>query len=328
MDYRAIGGLKMALQKRQSPAATGPHQKHTEHHQITTAGGDCPVNAFWNKLRTAFGREIPAPLADGEFHRFHVPGDRLGTRNGWYVFHMGIIAWGSFGSWKIPGVHYWNSRAPANPMEVHLIRQHQIQARLLYEEKLHRSQEQAAEKANRWWRQACHCTPFHPYLIQKAIKPHNARQRGSELLIPLYFQGNLVNLQRIKSNGEKRFLLGGRVKGCYSPLGKAAPREPLYICEGWATGVTIHEETGHAVACAMDCGNLLAAGKHLRQRYPEVVLIIGGDDDRKSKGNPGRTAATKAAAALGCKLVFPLWPEDAPLDLSDFNDFWQWRAQR
>jgi len=318
----------MPYQKRQSPAATGLYQKHTKHPQITTTGDDCPVNAFWNAMTDVFGREIPPPLADGKPHRFHVPGDRSGTRNGWYVLHMGIIAWGRFGTWKADEIHRWNSRAPANPLERHLIRQQHMHAKLLHEAKLHRCQEQAAEKANRWWRQARHATPNHPYLIRKGIKPHNARQRGSELLIPLYFEGNLVSLQRIKPNGEKRFLRGGMVKGCYSPLGKVTPGEPLYICEGWATGVTIHEETGHAVACAMDCGNLLAVGEHLRQRYPEAVLIFAGDDDRKTEGNPGRMAATKAAAALGCKLMFPDWPDDAPPELTDFNDFRQWRADK
>ncbi|MNP07463.1 DNA primase TraC [compost metagenome] len=279
-------------------------------------------------MSAIFGREIPPPLPDGKPHRFHVPGDRSGTCNGWYLLRMGIIAWGCFGSWKTNEIHRWNSRAPAIPLEANLIRQQQMHARLLHEAKLHRRQERTAEKANRWWREAHHAAPHHPYLIRKGIKPHNARQRGSELLIPLCFNGKLVNLQRIKPDGYKRFLFGGRVTGCYSPLGKVTPGEPLYICEGWATGATIREETGHAVACAMNCGNLLAAGEHLRQRHPSAVLIFAGDDDRKTEGNPGRTAATKAAAALGCGVVFPPWTGAEPLALSDFNDLRQWRIRQ
>jgi putative DNA primase/helicase len=241
---------------------------------------------------------------------------------------MGIIAWGRFGTWKADAIHRWNSGAPANPLEAHLIRQQQMHARLLHEAKQHRCQEQAAEKANRWWRQARHANPDHAYLIRKGIKPHNARQRGSELLIPLYFEGNLVSLQRIKPNGEKRFLPGGRVTGCYSPLGKITPGDPLYICEGWATGATIHEETGAAVACAMNRGNLLAVGEYLRQRCPEAVPIIAGDDDRETEGNPGRTAAIRAAKELGCGLVLPPWTGAEPQNLTDFNDLRQWRTRR
>jgi putative DNA primase/helicase len=277
-------------------------------------------------MQAIYGREIPLPLPDGKIHRFHSPGDHSGTLNGWYVLHIDDISWGRFGSWKTPGIHHWNSRAPANPREAHLIRQHHLHAKLMQEAKLHRRQERTAEEANRWWQGARRAAPHHSYLIRKGIKPHNARQRGSDLLIPLYFNGKLVNLQRIRPNGNKRFLFGGRVTGCYSPLGKVTPGDPLHICEGWATGATIHEETGHAVACAMNCGNLLAVGEYLRRLYPEVGLIFAGDDDRKTEGNPGRTAATKAAAALDCELVFPPWPKEAPTNLSDFNDLRQWRS--
>jgi len=117
------------------------------------------------------------------------------------------------------------------------------------------------------------------------------------------------------------------VKGCYSPLGIIKPGQPLTICEGWATAATLYEENGAAVACAMTAGNLMAVGEYLHRRYPEAVLIIAGDDDRLTSGNPGRTAAIRAAEALGCGLVLPPWPDDAPQNLSDFNDLRQWRSR-
>ncbi len=158
------------------------------------------------------------------------------------------------------------------------------------------------------------------------MRPFHLHQHGNLLLVPLIYEGVLVNLQRIGPDGKKRFLSGGRITGCYSPLGGISPGKPLYVCEGWATGATIHESTGAAVACAMTCGNLLAVGLHLQRRYPDAVLIVAGDDDRQTEGNPGKTAAIKAAAALGCGLVLPPWPDDAPLTLSDFNDLTNWRA--
>ena len=36
------------------------------------------------------------------------------------------------------------------------------------------------------------------------------------------------------------------------------------ICEGYATGASIHEATGHAVVCAMNSGNLPEAAIYLR----------------------------------------------------------------
>ena len=75
--------------------------------------------------------------------------------------------------------------------------------------------------------------------------------------------------------------------------------------------------------------SLYPAGDYLRRAYPDSPLIVAGDDDRQTeaegKGNAGKTSASRAAIALGCGLVLPEWPADAPLSLSDFNDLRQWR---
>lgn len=137
-----------------------------------------------------------------------------------------------------------------------------------------------------------------------------------------------MNLQRIAPDGDKRFLYGGRINGAYSPLGRITPGRPLCICEGWATGATLHE-SGYTVACAMNAGNLKPVALALRADYPDTEIIVAGDDDRQTeaegKGNPGRTAAHDAAAACGGLVTFPEWPADAPLTLSDFNDLAAWR---
>ncbi|MDT4857115.1 hypothetical protein FQZ97_915290 [compost metagenome] len=76
----------------------------------------------------------------------------------------------------------------------------------------------------------------------------------------------------------------------------------------------------------MNAGNLLPAGKALRLRYPDVELVVAGDDDRMTDGNPGRSAANAAAVALAGQVVFPVWPEGAPPHLTDFNDLAVWRT--
>ncbi len=277
-------------------------------------------------MQAALGQLDLVPVADGAIHRFHVPGDRAGTNNGWYVLFADGIACCCFGSWKAGEVHHWSSREPIDHLEAQLVRQRIEQARRQREAEQHQRQQAAAEYANRLWRDARHADPGHPYLIAKGCRPHGLRQHGDLLLVPLYHAGQLVNLQRIGSDGGKRFMSGGRVKGCYSPIGIIAAGQPLYICEGWATGATIHAETGSAVACAMNAGNLLPTGQRLQRQHLDAVLIVAGDDDRLTEGNPGKTAAIKAAAALGCGLVLPPWPADAPLALTDFNDLANWRA--
>ncbi|UCO97513.1 topoisomerase [Metapseudomonas lalkuanensis] len=283
---------------------------------------------FRDNLAATFGTMDWQPVADGSIHRFHVPGDKAGTHNGWYVLFADGIASGCFGSWKVGSWHTWSSRKPADPLETQLIAQRIEQAKRQREVEQHQRQQASAEYANRLWCDARRADPAHPYLIAKGCFPYNLRQRGDMLLVPLYHSGELVNLQRIGADGQKRFLSGGRVKGCYSPIGIIAAGQPLYLCEGWATAVTLHAETGHPVACAMNAGNLLEAGRHLQCRYPEAAPIFAGDDDRLTEGNPGRTAATKAAVALGCGLILPPWPADAPLTLTDFNDLRQWLEAR
>lgn len=284
-----------------------------------------PVFQFRDAMQSTFGALDWLPVADGTLRRFHVPGDKAGTCNGWYVLHLDGIASGAYGSWKDAGTwHQWSSREPANPLEAEQVRQRIEQARRQREAEQHQRQQAAAEYAARLWRDARRADPGHPYLTAKGCRPYNLRQQGDVLLVPLYHGGELVNLQRIGADGQKRFLSGGRVKGCYSPIGTLEPGQPLYVCEGWATGATLHAETGHPVACAMNCGNLLEVGRHLQRRHPDAVMIFAADDDRQTEGNPGRTAANAAAVAVGGQVVFPEWPDDAPPNLSDYNDLRQW----
>lgn len=191
-------------------------------------------------------------------------------------------------------------------------------------------QRAAAYRAQMTWRHGRRPDPDHPYLSRKAVDPHGLRQVGPDLLVPLRtVGGELVNLQRITPDGTKRFLPGGQVLGAFHLLGRIESGQRLYVCEGWATGATLFEdyEGATGVACAMNAGNLRPVALALRARHGEALeLVIAGDDDRLSEGNPGRTAANAAALAAGAQLVFPQWPAEAPLELSDFNDLHRWEA--
>lgn len=286
---------------------------------------DC-VNQFHMALEATYGTLDWLPIPDGTINRFHVPGDKPGTRNGWYVLFPDFIATAVFGSWKVDSSHYWSSRKPVSTREARLLKERKNQARRLRDIEQRHRQNVAAQNASRLWLDARPADPEHAYLLRKAVLPYSLRQRGNALLVPLVHDGQVVNLQRIYPDGTKRFLCGGKVSGCYSLIGLITPGQPVYVCEGWATGATLHAETGAAVACAMNAGNLLLVAQRLRREHPHSPLIIAGDDDRITKGNPGRTAAIKTAATLGCGLVMPPWSDDEPLSLTDFNDLAIWRG--
>ncbi|MCY1497095.1 hypothetical protein D9M68_310500 [compost metagenome] len=204
--------------------------------------------------------------------------------------------------------------------------EHRAQAEL---EQLRTRQRQVARQAVQLWQMGKPADRLHRYLQAKQVKPYTLRQLSQgRLVVPLCSDGRLVNLQIILPSGDKRYLTGGRVQGCYSPLGTITEGCRLYVCEVWATGATLHAHTGSPVVCALSAGNLKAVATAMRERYGEDLdLVIAGDDDRQTLGNPGRTAANRAANASGARVLFPEWPGDAPDELSDFNDLHLWRSQ-
>ncbi|MBF6615149.1 toprim domain-containing protein [Stutzerimonas kunmingensis] len=293
-----------------------------------------PAIAFLNEMQFVFGPLDWTPIPDRVIHRFDVPGDRPSSKNGWYVLFPGEIWGGAFGSWKADISRTWSSRHPASTVEKYVMDQ-QFQALRRQQAALrHERHSQASIKARELWKSSSGASSDHPYLVLKGCESHILRVKDSVLLVPLFSEGTLMNLQRIyvqhncPEENRKLFLKGGKVEGCYSPIGSLQTDRPVYICEGWATGATIHEETGSPVACAMNAGNLLAVAKQLRRRYPSIEIILAGDDDRESKHNRGRTDATRAADELKCSVVFPAWPEGSPLHLTDFNDLRQWLRAR
>lgn len=290
------------------------------------------ATVFADVLQESFGPLGWIPTPDGEIHRFYVPGDKPGTKNGWYILFLEGIPAGVYGTWRDGETLKWCARQPASQGEVRKVAQRVRQAIRQREAAKAEEQRLAAERANRLWHEARDANSQCSYLLRKRIEPYILRQTGATLWIPIYGDGLLVNLQRIAPDGSKRFLKGGRIKGGYSPLGQPGPGKPLFVCEGFATGATIHAETGAAVACAMTAQNLLSVGRYLQSRYPRRSLVIAGDDDRKTasegKGNAGVEYATKAAQELGCAMVFPDFPPEAPLELSDFNDLAVWRATK
>lgn len=198
------------------------------------------------------------------------------------------------------------------------IRQQAIAAvRIRADEDMKLERLQGAEKARAIWASATPATE-HPYLTAKGIKPHGAKLHGDALVIPMRADGEIQSLQFI--GADKRFLTGGRVAACYFSIGNPKGAKSLAICEGFATGATIHEATGHPVAVAFNAGNLLLVAKTMRDKFPDLQIIVCADDDWKTPGNPGITKATEAAQAVGAYLAVPTFSGDRRDKDTDFND--------
>lgn len=153
---------------------------------------------------------------------------------------------------------------------------------------------------------------------RKGVTGYGTRVYCGTVVVPLRdTSGMLHGLQFISTDGEKKFLKGTDKRGKYHAIGKMVDR--LFICEGYATGASIHEATGHAVAVAFDSGNLKPVAEALRRKYPETKLIICADNDQWTEGNPGTTKAKEAAEAVGAAIVCPSFT-DVSTKPTDFND--------
>ena len=139
----------------------------------------------------------------------------------------------------------------------------------------------------------------HPYLQRKGIQALSCRQKGQFLIIPaIDVSGNIKTLQTIESCGTKIFFSGGSAKEHFCPIGMIREAPQVAVCEGWATGCSIHEATGLPVVCAFNASNLAPVCSNLQTIYGTKFWIICGDDDRYTDGNPGRLGAEKAMMAI------------------------------
>jgi putative DNA primase/helicase len=294
---------------------------------ILEQSGGTAVSGAVEQFRDAIAAAgLPAPETihgDGVIHRFNTSG-RHGDDSGWYVLHMDGVPAGAFGDWRQGLQSTWSAVSDHRMTQAERLA-HRQRAQAMQAQRdadVLEGQESAAVQAARGWAGAINDSGMHPYLMAKGIQSHGARVDGDGfLLVPMRdTDGKLWNIERINPQDfrDKRGLPGGRRKGCYFGIGK--PTGSLVVAEGFATGASIHEATGHAVAVAFNAGNLLPVATALRGKYPSLRIILAADDDWRTAGNPGMTQATAAAQAVSGWLAVPSFPAQRPDKATDFND--------
>ncbi len=262
----------------------------------------------------------PALQTDGRLHRCPVDGGKPGNQDGAYVLFLDETPAGGFQNWR-DGKDWqnWHSGKPQSHADAARWRQRQqALSAARKRDEAHRHQD-ARAKAESLWNEATPAVPAHPYLSRKAVASYGLRQSDGRLIVPMRdTAGGLHSLQFIGPDGTKRFLTGGRKRGCFHLIG--IPGETLLIAEGFATAASLHAATGLPVAVAFDSGNLTPVATALRAAYPVVRLILCADDDHRTEGNPGMTQARAAAAKVSGQLVSPAFGPNRPEGATDFND--------
>ena len=257
-------------------------------------------------------------IGDGKIQRFSSNGNPR-DKAGWYVFHDDERPAGRFGCNRGQVDATWSSKNKREftPEEKRAWRKKMDDAKAQREADMAREHAECAVRAAQMWDQAEELS--HPYAVRKMVGTEGTRVLNGELLVPVrHGPGPLVGLQRIMADGEKRFLKGTPMAGAYTVLGKPSKHGPVVICEGWATGMSIRLATGYCVVVAFNAGNLEPVAMKIRKALPEALVIIGCDDDFKTKGNPGMTAGADAARAIGAMVAWPVWMNEQTG--TDFND--------
>lgn len=245
-------------------------------------------------------------IADGVLHRFASNGDRADDA-GWYIYFPDETPGGAFGCWRKNFKQTWSGKADSTLTVAERDRQRTRldEARRQREQDEQLRHAEAAQRAHALWDSAAQAPPEHPYLQRKQVWPYGLRvDVHNQLVVPIYIDGAMTSLQFIPPDGQgKRFLYGGAVKGGSFVMGDLHHDvRTIVICEGVATGASIHEATGWPTVCSLYADNLKLVAEHLHHQFPTATIIIAGDHDEHGVG---QEKAREAAEAVGGRVAIP-----------------------
>lgn len=289
----------------------------------------------------ADGFEPPKVIEIGRLQRMRSPDDKAKKLSGWSVYNefddrsnegraFGVATYGSFNglpervSWSSKSTH---SMSQAERLEYNMQLEHARAMRDAEQKILH---DNAAQEAFKIWQSARVATNDNPYLKRKGVTAaDHLREHDDKLIIPITIDDQLTSLQYIKNEGDfsfadggasdKKYLPGGRKKGCYFFI--EGDQTTIYIAEGYATARSLNMITSNAAYVCFDKGNIYEVAAHAKKNHPDSRVVIAGDDDVFTTGNPGRTKAMQAAEGLGIEAVFPRFAslDGKPTDWNDLH---------
>lgn len=283
------------------------------------------VDAFMDYAAAA-GLEINRLEADGKIHRVRLEGSPRGL-DGAYALNMGERPCGFVQNFKTGFKEAWFPKmARLSPEQAAAARARAAIERAAREAAEKERQEQVSLECSADWERLDPAPGrLGPYAARKGLASlHGARLDGSTLVVPARDEeGRIWTLQRVggAENALKLFAKGGRKRGCFHLIGDPEPGRPLLVAEGFATGASLREATGLAVAVAFDAGNLKPTCEALARMHPQARICVCADNDRWGPENRGVADAKEAAAAVGGAVAVPQFPPGPDgWKPTDFND--------
>lgn len=173
-------------------------------------------------------------------------------------------------------------------------------------------------KARNIWHNAHPVDLNHPYIIKKKIIPYNAKGFGEAIILPIINTDHeILSIQKIFPDGSKKIAYKTTFLSSFIVLGDVLTREIL-ICEGWATGCTLHEVTKKTTIITINAANMVNVAKEMRKKFINTTnrFIYCADNDKDKIGQ--KYAILSAIENPGIVIIPTFKPGDE--EYTDFND--------
>lgn len=257
----------------------------------------------------AAGMTPPARIVSGRWMRFPGIGKGSSNRSGWCRLITPTLA--VFGDWSSDFSGTWHDDTHVdNETAAKLLEQARAQSREYARQQARRQSRAAAEAAQ----MICNARmATHPYLTRKGFPNLLGLVHDGKLLVPVRDAAEysrVLSVQLIDAAGEKKFLPGGRTRCGVYRIGVAPGRaRRVVLCEGYATGLSIHAALQrlpgpHSIVVCFSAGNLEIVAEY----FPGALVCA--DNDVSKRGE-------EAARATGLEWRMP------PDVGTDFNDMHQ-----
>lgn len=293
-----------------------------------------------------YGLRPETPLVIGKRKRCEAENDKAPEKTGWYVIYEHLTSdgktlyCGAFGDWRQGEKGSWQKIKPkggrlsAEDRAVMKARAEEGQRKAAEAEaRKHRT---AARRAAGMWKRLSEKGTSR-YLDGKRVVGFGLRYaaRSGTALVPMrnVKTGDIVGLQVLypekqadTGRNKTYWPYGLEKEGAAHLIGpEPEPGDVILVCEGYATGASLHMATSLTVCVCFDAGNLLPVAEGLRVRYPGRQLVFCADDDWKTVVhdkplNTGMVKAGNASVVVGGQVVAPTFDTGREDHWTDFND--------
>lgn len=298
------------------------------------------ISAF---IKAIFSTGITPPkeiINDGQIHRFSSNG-KSGDKSGYYAFfsHPNGFNAGFFGCWRTGLYSTWSSKhdLAMTEFERDVLEQCKKEAKRA-RQKVHQNR---AAYAAEVWEKAQKSPAEHRYISSKQLKNTKGiaympsiscsdffidESRTSylhdTLIIPVYdAEGIIQSLQAIMPDGKKFFMKGGKMTEGRMTI--EGDKETIYVCEGYATGMSLHNMTNATIVVTFNASNLETVAPSLKESYSDSIVIVAADNDhikeKERKGNKGIEVAKKLLEQHRLPYTYPSFDDGD--NGTDWNDF-------